>query len=173
MPSVDIQVLMDELEPAALAGLSGADREAGRDHLRVIATDWAREAGSDPNPQPILAIFKGDFAAALEGKGAPERLQALATLALTTRVEGLRRESWALGTAVIDGRLDAAEARRQGEALLARVASLTPEVRALVESAARPLLRGLEDAMLEALYAVEKKAMSFRLGHYSDQKAPR
>ena len=53
-----------------------------------------------------------------------------------------------------------------------RLEALRPRVAALVDPQGRALVdRMLEDVFLEALYAVERKAMSMRLGRYQQDRA--
>jgi hypothetical protein len=86
---------------------------------------------------------------------------------LTRRIGQLGMRSYELGSQLVDNRIDASEARTQGESLLREVDELTPEVKAIQDSdAQRRLMRDLNEVRMEALYAVERKAMSLRLNRY-------
>jgi hypothetical protein len=166
MPTVD--ELQRELAPRMLAGLTGSDLDRGRDLLGRLAVDWldeARAGGTLANQ--VLSILRSDLerdAQPLEPRG---RLVLLEAEVLDRELRALGTESFALGKQIIDGAVDDNDARSRGRALLVRLEAIAPKVDAITIEAKRVALRRqVDDALLEALYAVERKAMSPRLDRY-------
>ena len=151
---IDREAVLGELEPRWLDGLEGAERSEAAALLRELVDDWALEADATPNPDAVLAIQRSQLEAAADGG-----LDALRARVLTRRAEHLGAETFALGRAILAGTVDDQEARSHGRELLARAEALGPELRDGPEAARREL----NDAVMEALYAVERKAMSPRL----------
>jgi hypothetical protein len=107
------------------------------------------------------------------GDGSPAaRLAALRARVLERRVDRVDADAFALGKAVLAGRVDDEDARTRGRELLSRAEALGPQVDALDGDAAVPLRRALGDAVMDALYAVERKAMSPRLARESGGAPP-
>lgn len=147
---IDRQAVLAELEPRYLDGLSGSDRIEAAELLREIVDDWAAEADSTPDPEAVLGLQKSQL-----GDG----LQALRERVLTRRAEHLSAETFALGKAVLAGDVSDEDAAARGRELLARAEALGP----LVQDGPEVAKREVNDAVMEALYAVERKAMSPRL----------
>ncbi len=86
---------------------------------------------------------------------------------LTRRIGQLGARSYELGSQIVDEKIEPSAARTQGEDLLREVDELTPDVKAIQDSdVQRRLMRDLNEVRMEALYAVERKAMSLRLNRY-------
>ena len=148
---IDREAVLAELEPQWLDGLTGPERAEASSLLREIVDDWAAEADPTPDPEAVLAIQKSQ----LQGSG----LDALRARVVTRRAEHLSAETFALGRAILAGSVADADAQAQGRELLARAEALGP----LVKDGPEVARRELSDAVMEALYAVERKAMSPRL----------
>lgn len=160
--------VMAGLEDKWLAGLSASDAARGHDLARALVADWEREADGKPEAKAILEILRSDFDAAAAGRTPEGRLELLQATLIERQINRLSVESFALGKAVIDGTVELDEAKRQGETLLASIEALNPEVRSLTDAdTQRRLRRDLGEAMMDALYAVERKAMSMRLNNYA------
>lgn len=162
--AIERDALVDELSSTWLDSLDGADREAGRRLLEAIVDDWAAEARGTPNPDDVLRFQRKDLDAAGARLGPADRLAVLRRRVLGRRVELLNARSHELGRAVVGEKVGDKRARRDGRALLDEAAGLARELRELPTSPElAPIRRELEEAMLDALYAVERKAMSSRL----------
>jgi hypothetical protein len=109
----------------------------------------------------VLAIQRQDLERALADREDADRLAVLRSRALTRRAERLSGETFALGRAVADGSATDPEAREEGRRLLAEAEELSSALGDAPEL--QPARRMLSDAVMEALYAVERKAMSPRL----------
>jgi len=158
---VDWEAVSAELEREWLDGLSAAEREEGRRLLGEIVADWRREAAGTDDPEGVNRIQRQDLAA-LAGDLPP--LDALRTRAVTRRAEHLGSRTLALGRRVLSGDAGGDEAQAAGRELLAEAEALAPDLQALPDSPhATAARRELGDAVMEALFAVEGKAMSPRL----------
>jgi hypothetical protein len=159
--------LISEMEAIALDGLEGAPREKGMALLRELMQDWLREAGDDKDTPVVCRILREDYVQLVEGLPPEARLHVLQGQVLDRRVRALSVRSWSLGTQAVDGTIDAARCRAQGVTLLEEADAILPSLRDLPdrELGAR-LERDLEEVRLEALYAIERKAMSHRLQRY-------
>ena len=117
----------------------------------------------------VLDLLQTDLA-----KRRPEALAGLSNYLLERKIYRLNAETFALGKRLLDGDVAPREAARLGKAFLTRAEDLAESLKAEAASPATEALRQrLNDAMLEALYAVERKAMSPRLArHHGDSKAP-
>ena len=170
-----VEELQKDLEPRVLAGLSGDELARGRALLGSLLPYWEAEAraGGDQAEQ-VLAILRGDLERDAGPLAPRERLGLLEAEVLDRELRALSNESFALGKQIVDGAVGDDEAKRRGRALLGRVEALSPKVDAIAIEARRvPLRRQVEDTLLEALYAVERKAMSPRLSRYAqDQRKP-
>jgi len=167
---IDTSAVLAELAPEWLAGLDGDARDEGEALLREVVDDWAREADSTPDPDAVLAIQRADLDA-LAGGG--DRLGALRVRALTRRAEHLGVETFSLGRAILDGTAgDDDEARARGRALLERAEALGEELSTAADPRLDTARRELSDATMEALYAVERKAMSARLSRAAGDGPP-
>jgi len=153
-----------ELSPEWLAGLEGSELGEGRRLLAEIVDDWAREADATSDPAAVHRFQREDFEALGEGRDAAGRLEALRLRALGRRVDRLSVDTFALGKAILSGSIDGEEARSRGEAFLRRAEALAGELKRLDRSpAVEAIQRDLSEAMMEALFAVERKATSARL----------
>jgi hypothetical protein len=161
---LDKERVIAELSPEWLAGLEGEQLAEGRRLLVEIADDWAREADPTPDPAAVHRFQRQDLEALGRGRDAQGRLEALRTRALGRRVDRLSVGTFSLGKAILAGTVDQDEARRRGEAFLRDAEALAPEVKQLSSSPATDAIqRDLSEAVMEALYAVERRAMSARL----------
>src|ERR1700759_2733385 len=125
--------------------------------------------GTDDDAPAVIDLLRKDFNAAMAGKPAPARLEAVRAQVLDRRIPRLGVQTFALGKQLIDGGVS------RDEALMKEIDATASAVRALTDVGARARLgRDLQEASMEALYAIEGKAMSLRLNHYaSDAQAPR
>jgi hypothetical protein len=154
----------DELRAEWLDGLEGARRDEGERLLAEVVDDWAREADPTPDPDAVLRFQREDLDALGRGRDAAGRLDALRTRVLARRADHLGTETFRLGKAILAGEVQDPEARERGQELLRRAEALAGELRGLPPSPhADAARRELSDATMEALYAVERRAMSPRL----------
>jgi hypothetical protein len=134
--------------------------------------DWWREASSTPDPAAVLAIQRRELEERAPGGGPAERLQALRRRVVERRIDHLDTAAFALGKDVLAGSVGDEEARSRGRECLDRAEALAGELDRLGAPAGDPARRALGDAVLDALYAVERKAMSPRLARESGGGAP-
>ncbi len=159
-----------ELSPEWLAGLEGPELEEGRRLLAEIVDDWAREADPTPDPAAVHRFQREDLEALGRGRDAAGRLGVLRTRALGRRVDRLSVGTYALGRAILNGAVDDEHARGQGQALLREAERIAAELKRLPHAPeTEPIRRDLGEAVMEALYAVERKAMSARLARDADR----
>lgn len=145
-----------------------ADTAAAAD-VRSLVADWAREADSMPDPLAVLEFQREDLEAAADALGG-DRTRAVRLTLLRRRLDRLAARTLSLGKAVVGGQVDDAEARRSGEELLAECEQMRGEVDAVGDAPGADALRAsLADSMLDAVYAIERKAMSLRLAHAAGQ----
>lgn len=164
MSGIDRHGLLTELSPTWLVGLSGDDLEEGQRLLAALVDDWAAEADPTPDPQATLRFQREELDALGVDRDPASRLAALRRRALGRRVDSLSARSYDLGRGVRAGTVDDEIGRREGKLMLAEVEALAAELRQLpADAALEPVRRELQEAMLDALYAVERKAMSGRL----------
>jgi hypothetical protein len=135
----------------------------GQRLLAEIVDDWVREASSTPDPERVLAIQREELEARAPGGGPEERLHALRRRAVERRIDHLGGAAFALGKAVLAGSVGDEEARSRGREYLERAEALGAELDRLGAPAGDPARRALGEAVMDALYAVERKAMSPRL----------
>jgi hypothetical protein len=169
-PSIDENAIKEDLRRAWLPGMGASEAREAEGLIRDLVADWAREANSDADPPAVLAIQKKD----LDDLAAshPDRLDALRIAVLQRQLNRLSAKSYSLGTDLIDKRLSADAGRGQGHALLQEIDVLLPKLASIQDAeAAKRLRRDLNEARMEALYAVEGKAMSIRLNHYLQDAA--
>jgi hypothetical protein len=160
---IDKAAVLAEVSPAWTEGLDGAELDEARRLLDAVVDDWAVEADPTPDPAAVLRFQQADLAATLSAEPA-ERLAALRTRVVGRAVDRLSTRTYALGEAILAGSVGDDEAREQGSVLLHEAEALGPSVAALSASpTADAARRDLSDAVMEALYAVERKAMSARL----------
>lgn len=154
MSGIDRQALLGELEAEYGAG--------ARDELQWLVEDWAREADRTPNPDAVLRFQREDLEARTAGRDGDAKLDALRTHVLARRVDRLSARTFALGKEILSG--NDADGRARGEELREEADALAGELGRLPPSPDHePIRRALGDAVMEALFAIERKAMSPRL----------
>jgi len=168
------QELLDDVAAKATRGMSAGDAEHMRALLDELVGDWYREAGTDDDAQAVLDLLRTELETALVGKSVGERLDLVRAGVLDRRIRRLGVQTFDLGKQIIDGRGDREQARARGKELMAAIEGVAAEVRTLEDAEARARLgRDLQEASMEALYAIEGKAMSHRLSHYASDAQPR
>ncbi|HEX7838892.1 MAG TPA: hypothetical protein VF469_15550 [Kofleriaceae bacterium] len=174
-PTTDRQALLDSLLTSTAIGMPTGDAARMRELLDELVRDWLREAGTDDDAPAVIDLLRKDFNATVAGKPGPARLEVVRAQVLDRRIRRLGVQTFALGKQLVDGGVSRDEARSRGEALMKEIDAVASQVRALADAGARARLgRDLQEASMEALYAIEGKAMSLRLNHYaSDAQAPR
>jgi len=161
---IDQEAVVAELAPEWIGGLAGPQRVEGERLLAELVRGWAEDADSTPDPAAVLRFQHRDLEAAGAGRDPLGRLAALTLAVLQRNVERLGTATFALGVAILDGAIGGEESRSRGRELLSEAEALGSMVKALPQSPeAMPVRRELSDAVMEALFAVEGKAMSSRL----------
>jgi hypothetical protein len=160
---VDQGALVSDLTSTWLADLGQADRERALPLARKLVADWAQEA--DPMPDPAAVVrFQREALEATAAQTGGGRLRALELELLRRRADRLSATALQLGLQVVDGNVADDDAGRRGRALLDQCEQLASELAGFDSNAATDAVRrSLEEATLDALYAVERKAMSPRL----------
>ena len=167
----DRETIVSEVAPGLVAGLAADEAAQARALLGTLVTDWLREAGGDRDAADILEALRSDFADAVKDLPPDGRLRHVRKEAVERRIRAAQIESFDLGKRIVDGLVDDATARRDGAALQARADAIAAEVKLLGdEPDVRPLRRDLENVLLEALFAVDRKVMSFRLNRYQQDR---
>lgn len=170
---IDEQTVTAELARAVLVELNAHERAEAAPLVHELVADWAREANSASDPQSVLAIQRADLDEALRDKHGSDRLTVLRVATLERAIRRLSVKSFALGTAVVDKRTTPDTARAEGQALMAETDALLPRLQAIGDAdAAKRLRRDLNEVRMEALFAVERKAMSLRLNRYQQEHGP-
>ena len=171
-PLPDAATLVAQLAPRVLAGMTSEEQAQGEALLAALVDHWLAEASAGTVGHQVLAILTGDLDAAIRDKAPEARLELLRAQLLERRLQLLSTRSFDIGRRVVDGAVDPATAGADGRAILAEVEAMAPEVRAIKDPVLQaPLNRMLQEIMLEALYAVEHKAMSGRLSRYATDHA--
>jgi hypothetical protein len=167
MSALDQRALLSELESEF------PEPEAHGD-LEWLVADWAREADQTPNPAAVLRFQREDLEARTAGRDGSGRLEALRAHVLARRVDHLGARTFALGKGILAGDVADGDARARGEALREEADTFAEELRELPETPElERVRRALGDAVMEALFAIERKAMSPRLARESgDQAGP-
>jgi hypothetical protein len=141
--------------------------------LADLVAHWAREADSDADPGAVNAIQRGELEDAVRDRPPDARAAILRMLVLDRLISDLHARTYALGRAILDGETASAAAREDGLALLRETEALGARLRALDDpDASARLMPSLNDALMEALFAVEGKAMSPRLSRYDRDRRP-
>lgn len=167
----DVDPLVREVESATLDGRAADEAPAARAELVELVRDWRREAGSDADAPAVIAMLRRELLEKLDGKPPAARRDVLRVESLERRVRALSVKSYALGQQVLDGKIPDEPARVEGQALMDAADALAPRLAAVVDEAAREVLRrDLNDVRLEALYAVDRKIMSLRLNRYAGDR---
>ena len=170
---IDEQAVTAELSKTVLAELNSEERAEAAPLVKELAADWAREANSASEPQSVLAIQRADLDESMRDKHGSDRLTVLRVETLQRAINRLSVRSFALGTALVDKRTTPEAARPQGQALMAETDALLPRLHAIGDvDAAKRLQRDLNEVRMEALFAVEGKAMSLRLNRYQEDHRP-
>jgi hypothetical protein len=168
--AIDKERVIAELSPEWLAGLDGAELEEGRRLLAEIAADWAREADPTPDPAAVHRFQREDLETLGRGRDAEGRLDVLRARSLGRRVDRLSVGTYALGRAILEGSVDDEDARGQGVAFLREGEAIAAELKRFPRSPeTEPIHRDLGEAVMEALFAVERKATSARLARDADK----
>jgi hypothetical protein len=140
--------------------------------LAELVADWAREADSDADPLGVNAIQRRELEDAVQDRPLAARVAILRALVLGRRISRLRVRTFTLGRAILDGTIAAEAARDDAGGLLREAEVLSARVRALGDPvAAARLMAMLGDALMEALFALEGKAMSPRLARHAHDRA--
>ncbi len=169
---IDQARIVSDLEARWLAGLNGAARTEGRRILDQLVADWAREASSHSEPAEVTEVQQKDLQQVLGQADPAERLTVLRGELMKRQVRRLRARTFELGTAILEGRAERAEAKQAGEPLLKEAEGLAEGLKALPDTAERQRLqRELGEALMEALFAVEGGAMSPRLSRQSSERS--
>jgi hypothetical protein len=173
--TTDRQALLEQVTASATAGMSDPDAARMRALLDELVRDWYREAGTDDDAQAVLDLLRRELDGELAGKAAAARTDTVYAAVLDRRIRRLGVQTLDLGKRIIDGSVERDDARARGEALMKEIEAVAAEVRTLADADVRARLgRDLQEASMEALYAIEGKAMSHRLNHYaSDAEPPR
>jgi hypothetical protein len=159
MTAVDWDLVARKLEQQ-LEGLEGEDLQTGRRAVAEVLADWKREADGQDDPAAVHRFQREDLAAQLSGLDPAGRLGVLRARAVGRKVDRLNVRALALGRSVVSGE----DGEAEGRALLTAAEELAPQVAALPGSPEKAAIkRDLDEAVMDALYAVERKAMSQRL----------
>jgi hypothetical protein len=173
--TIDRYVLLDQVAAGITPGLPAAEAASLRSLLDELVRDWCREAGSDSDAPAVIDLLRKELDAALAGKPATARIEVVRAAVLDRRIRRLGVQTLALGKQAIDGSVTPDDARTKGQSLMKELEAVAVEVRALADASTRARLgQDLQEASMEALYAIERKAMSHRLSHYArDAQPPR
>jgi hypothetical protein len=165
---IDRQRLLDEVTAQVAGGLLALDATHLRTLVDELVTDWVREAGSDADAPAVLDLLREELQQAIAGKSTVARIEIVRRAVIERRIRRLGVQTFELGKRIIDRGVAPADARAQGESLLRQIEAAAAEVRTLGDASLRARLgRDLQEASMEALYAIENKAMSHRLNHYA------
>lgn len=164
--------MTEELEARFVDGLEGADLAEARRLFEALASDWKREAGSGADAEAIRAAQRKDLETRAGNKSAKGRLDVLRLEVITRRVRRVSAQTFELGTSILDGKTEGATAKMEGHRLLKEAEDVSQDLKSFPESDdTRRLRRDLGDALMEALFAVEGKAMSPRLQRHASDRA--
>jgi hypothetical protein len=172
--TTDRQALLDELTASVTAGMPDASAADMRVQLDELIHDWYREAGGDADAPAVLEMLRRELEAAVARKSAVARQDTVRAAVLDRRIRRLGVQTFELGKQIVDGGgVPHDDARARGAALMKEIEAAAASVRTLGDASARARLgRDVQEASLEALYAIEGKAMSLRLGHYASHAQP-
>lgn len=169
---LDQKRLVSELTASWLQGLTGASLDEGQRLLRELVVDWAREADGDAECAETNRFQQEALSKAGAGKDATGRLDALRVVLLERQVRTLAARTFTLAKGVVDGAAHGDDPAAQGRALLQQAEALAAQVQKVQDAnAAARLQRDLGEATMDALYVVERKAMSSRLQRYVETKS--
>jgi len=173
MSTLDKQKLLDEVTAEWLPKVAKADREETKQLLGALVTSWLSEAiGGVAEPEAVNEIQREDLALLLTNAKTPAaRIEALRGMVLRRRVNKVSAATFKLGKQVVDGDKDDGTARAEGKGLQLQIDELAGKVNALSDSGMkRNLQREISEMAMEALYAIERKAMSLRLNRYQQTR---
>jgi hypothetical protein len=171
--AIDQELVRRQLNAEWLDGLEGAERDEAARLLDEVVADWAREADPTPDPEAVLRFQREDLETLRQGRDGAARLGALRTHVLARRADHLGTETMQLGRAILTGEAQDPDARERGRELLRRAEQLAAELKSLPPSPeADAARREVSDAVMEALYAVEREAMSPRLAREAPGAPP-
>lgn len=169
-PQDPVEFLQAEIV-SQVGRLDEAERQPINELARELATEWLREAGHDEYTAQIMYLLRGEFAATMVKLDASQRRDFLRAEVYDRRARRLGRLSFALGKRVVDQSIAPADAEIAGRAILEELAVLTRLVETLRDRERVRVLRvELQEASLEAVYAVQGGAMSHRLSLYAADK---
>jgi hypothetical protein len=169
MKALDHPSILAELLAEWLPTAKPQDREETEQLLSTLVLYWTRDlqTAAPASPEVVNEIQREELSKQTRGKDAAGRLTALRTLVLRRKLNALSRASFKLGQEVLDGKVDPATARARAEPILSEVESLRPQIDAQADpNFVVGLKRELSDVILEAYFAIERKAMSLRLADY-------
>ncbi|HEX2850642.1 MAG TPA: hypothetical protein VHN98_08815 [Acidimicrobiales bacterium] len=153
-----VQQLRSQLAPSAADGPLDA-------LLHDLVDDWAREADPMPDPMAVVRFQRDDLEQAVESVGG-DPVDGVRAALLRRRIDHVGAATLRAARRRLDG--EAGRTPDEARALLAEVEQLADDVDALrghagAAATADELRARLQDPMLEARYAVDGGAMSFRL----------
>jgi hypothetical protein len=163
--SVDQRALADEMASGWLPGVSGEPRQRSLLTIRDLVADWAVEADPMPDPDAVVRFQRESLDEMLALTGG-DRVVALDAELLRRNANHLNAAAYRLATRTIDGEIRAEDSAREGRALLEQCEQITASADRLGSPrAAEAVRQALGETMMDALYAVERKATSHRLAH--------
>ncbi len=163
--------MAEELEARFAEELAGDELKEARRLIAALVADWKREAGSGSDAEAIHAEQRKDLETKAGNKTAKARLNALRLEVMTRRVRRVSAQTFELGTSILDGKTKGTTAKAAGRRLLKEAEDVSQDLKSFPESDdTRRLRRDLGDALMEALFAVEGKAMSQRLNRHMGDK---
>jgi hypothetical protein len=166
---VDQGALVEELTSTWLAALTDAERAKAVPLLRELVADWAREADPMPDPAAVVRYQRDDLDATTARNGG-NRLRGLDLELLQRRLNRLSAATFELAQETIDGKIGVEDSKRLGRDLLGECEEISSELAGFGSNAVTDAMRrSLGEAVMDALYAVERKAMSQRLSHARPQ----
>jgi len=162
-PPLDRDAALEHIRSTWPAALSEADQERALPAARELVTDWAREADTMPDPAAVGRYQREDLDATIAQVGG-DPVKGLELELLKRRVNQLNAATFRLAQEILDGTVPDDESKPRGNELLKRCEQLAAEARDLDSNpVVVGIRRSLEESMLDALFAVERKAMSPRL----------
>lgn len=171
---IDQLAVVASLRPDWVEALVSTARPEAERLLAELVADWAREADKTADPAAVLVFQRQDLESAGAGLDGPGRLQALRATLLRRKVDNLGGRTFALGVAILDGSMASNASQARGRELLTEAEALGAQLKELPQTPDFfPIRRELGDAMMEALFAVEGKAMSSRLDRERQSRAGR
>lgn len=172
MSTTDRKALLETVTAQVIAGMSVDDAARTRPLLKKLVDDWYREAGTDDDAQAVLELLRGELEAEVRALAPAARVEAVRAAVLDREVRQLGVKTFQLGKQVIDRAVPPETASVQGQALMRLLDQAAGEVKKLADAAVRArLVRDLQEASMEALYAIHHKGMSLRLSHYASDAA--